>query len=151
MSKKKTKPPAKKTSKASAGAKGKTAPKAKRTAVTKKTAKKTTKKTGAKKSPGGRKPTAKAKSSRKSAKSNIPGPQVSPMNDDPANSKSSLDFPVAGMGASAGGLEALQDFFKANGPPYMYPRRIEFLDSLPKTINGKILRSALRRRAAGEN
>ncbi|MHC4871685.1 MAG: chemotaxis protein CheB [Planctomycetota bacterium] len=151
MSKKKTKPPAKKTSKASAGAKGKTAPKAKRTAVTKKTAKKTTKKTGAKKSPGGRKPTAKAKSSRKSAKSNIPGPQVSPMNDDPANSKSSLDFPVAGMGASAGGLEALQDFFKAMPTDsriafvvvsHLDPKRISLMpELLQNCTNMKVLQA----------
>ena len=40
----------------------------------------------------------------------------------------------------------LQDWFKVNAPPYMYPREIAFLDALPKTINGKILRSELRRR-----
>ena len=42
----------------------------------------------------------------------------------------------------------LQDFVKANAPPYMYPRVISFEEALPKTINGKILRSELRR---GEN
>jgi acyl-coenzyme A synthetase/AMP-(fatty) acid ligase len=30
----------------------------------------------------------------------------------------------------------------------MYPREIAFEDALPKTINGKILRSELRQRAA---
>lgn len=40
----------------------------------------------------------------------------------------------------------LQDFVKANAPPYMYPRAISFEDVLPKTINGKILRSELRLR-----
>ena len=57
-------------------------------------------------------------------------------------------FIVPAEGAS--GDEALktglQDWFKANAPPYMYPRDITFLDVLPKTINGKILRSELRRR-----
>lgn len=40
----------------------------------------------------------------------------------------------------------LQDFVKANAPPYMYPRVVSFEAELPKTINGKILRSELRRR-----
>jgi 2-aminobenzoate-CoA ligase len=39
----------------------------------------------------------------------------------------------------------LQDYFKQSGPPYMYPRKIAFVDSLPRTLNGKILRSELRR------
>ena len=42
----------------------------------------------------------------------------------------------------------LQDFVKNNAAPYMYPREIAFEDALPKTINGKILRSELRQRAA---
>lgn len=42
----------------------------------------------------------------------------------------------------------LQNFVKANAPPYMYPREISFEAALPKTINGKILRSELRRRAS---
>ena len=32
--------------------------------------------------------------------------------------------------------------------PYKYPRRIEFIDELPKTISGKIRRNVLRRRDA---
>ena len=39
----------------------------------------------------------------------------------------------------------LQEFFKKSGAPYMYPREIEFLDSLPRTLNGKILRAELRK------
>ena len=39
----------------------------------------------------------------------------------------------------------LQDYFKENGPPFMYPRKIEFVTSLPKGITGKLLRSELRR------
>lgn len=40
----------------------------------------------------------------------------------------------------------LQNFVKANAPPYMYPRIVSFEAALPKTINGKILRSELRLR-----
>jgi acyl-coenzyme A synthetase/AMP-(fatty) acid ligase len=35
---------------------------------------------------------------------------------------------------------------KATTAPYKYPRRIEFVDALPKTISGKIQRALLRRR-----
>ena len=44
----------------------------------------------------------------------------------------------------------LQYFVKNNAAPYMYPRAISFEDVLPKTINGKILRSELRERARSE-
>ena len=40
----------------------------------------------------------------------------------------------------------LQDYVKTNAAPYMYPRVISFERELPKTINGKILRSELRER-----
>ena len=40
----------------------------------------------------------------------------------------------------------IQDFFKRNGPPFMYPRKIEFVDALPKSLTGKVQRSVLRRR-----
>ena len=39
----------------------------------------------------------------------------------------------------------LQDFVKANLPPYKYPREIKFIDELPKTGTGKIDRRALLR------
>ena len=42
----------------------------------------------------------------------------------------------------------LKNFVKATAAPYLYPREIAFETSLPKTINGKILRSELRRRAS---
>jgi 2-aminobenzoate-CoA ligase len=42
----------------------------------------------------------------------------------------------------------LQDFFKANAPPYMYPREIDFVAALPKTPTGKVQRAELRARAA---
>ena len=39
----------------------------------------------------------------------------------------------------------LQDHVKRITAPYKYPRRIEFVDSLPKTVSGKIQRGVLRR------
>jgi acetyl-CoA synthetase/medium-chain acyl-CoA synthetase len=41
-------------------------------------------------------------------------------------------------------IKDIQDFVKENTAPYKYPRKIQFLDSLPKTISGKILRRQLR-------
>ncbi len=38
----------------------------------------------------------------------------------------------------------LQNFVKNNTAPYKYPRIIEFVDSLPKTISGKIKRAEIR-------
>ncbi|HYU76720.1 MAG TPA: hypothetical protein VEL31_28965 [Ktedonobacteraceae bacterium] len=38
----------------------------------------------------------------------------------------------------------IQEFVKEQTAPYKYPREIEFVDSLPKTISGKIRRVALR-------
>lgn len=43
----------------------------------------------------------------------------------------------------------LQDHVKRVTAPYKYPRLIEFVDSLPKTISGKILRKDLRAREWG--
>lgn len=48
------------------------------------------------------------------------------------------------------GSEALaaeiQDHVKANTAPYKYPRQVEFIDELPKTVSGKIRRVDLRNR-----
>lgn len=41
-------------------------------------------------------------------------------------------------------VKELQDFVKKNTAPYKYPRKIEFVDTLPKTISGKIRRIELR-------
>ncbi len=38
----------------------------------------------------------------------------------------------------------IQDYVKHNTAPYKYPRKIDFLTELPKTVSGKIRRSALR-------
>lgn len=46
--------------------------------------------------------------------------------------------------------EILQTYFKENGPPFMYPRKIEFVGSLPRGITGKLQRSELRRLELGE-
>lgn len=41
-------------------------------------------------------------------------------------------------------VKELQDYVKKVTAPYKYPRKIEFVDSLPKTISGKIRRIELR-------
>lgn len=56
--------------------------------------------------------------------------------------------PASGVSTDAVLVKALQDHVKAVAPPYTYPRRIAFERELPKTINGKVLRSELRARAA---
>ena len=38
----------------------------------------------------------------------------------------------------------LQQHVKSTTAPYKYPRKIEFVDSLPKTVSGKIRRKELR-------
>jgi benzoate-CoA ligase family protein len=49
-----------------------------------------------------------------------------------------------GYGASFELVKELQEFVKSRITPYKYPRRIEFLDDLPKTAAGKLLRYKLR-------
>ena len=39
----------------------------------------------------------------------------------------------------------LQDYVKKVTAPYKYPRVIEFVDEMPKTISGKIRRSEIRK------
>jgi len=41
-------------------------------------------------------------------------------------------------------VKELQDFVKKNTAPYKYPRVVDFIDELPKTINGKIRRVEIR-------
>ena len=41
-------------------------------------------------------------------------------------------------------VKELQNFVKKNTAPYKYPRVIEFVDALPKSISGKINRKAIR-------
>ena len=40
--------------------------------------------------------------------------------------------------------EELQNYVKTSTAPYKYPRKIEFVESLPKTVSGKIRRTELR-------
>lgn len=51
---------------------------------------------------------------------------------------------TAGFEASDTLAAALQDHVKMNTAPYKYPRRIEFVQTLPKTVSGKIRRKELR-------
>jgi acetyl-CoA synthetase len=44
----------------------------------------------------------------------------------------------------------LQEHVKQVTAPYKYPRIIEFVTELPKTISGKIRRAAIRNEDAGE-
>jgi medium-chain acyl-CoA synthetase len=43
-------------------------------------------------------------------------------------------------------IRELQDFVKKGTGPYKYPRAIEFVKELPKTVSGKIRRVELRAR-----
>jgi acetyl-CoA synthetase len=47
-------------------------------------------------------------------------------------------------------VKEIQDFVKKNTAPYKYPRVIEFVSELPKTINGKIRRAEIRNRDTGK-
>ncbi len=55
-------------------------------------------------------------------------------------------YVVLAEGAAGGGAlaRALQDHVKERIAPYKYPRRIEYLDALPRTPTGKVQRSVLR-------
>ena len=43
-------------------------------------------------------------------------------------------------------IKELQDYVKRVTAPYKYPRIIEFVDELPKTISGKIRRVEIRQK-----
>jgi len=43
-------------------------------------------------------------------------------------------------------VNELQDHVKETTAPYKYPRKIEFVESLPKTVSGKIRRVELRQK-----
>ena len=40
----------------------------------------------------------------------------------------------------------IQEYVKQHTAPYKYPRKIEFIDAMPKTVSGKIRRNELRDR-----
>ena len=51
-----------------------------------------------------------------------------------------------GVRPSAALVRELQEHVKRITAPYKYPREIEFVDELPKTVSGKIRRIELRQR-----
>ena len=53
---------------------------------------------------------------------------------------------AAGVAGSDELVKTLQDHVKHVTAPYKYPRKIEFVASLPKTVSGKIRRVELRER-----
>jgi acetyl-CoA synthetase len=53
--------------------------------------------------------------------------------------------PAAGYEPNSVLGRELQDYCKRMSAPYKYPRIIEFVEELPKTISGKIRRSAIRK------
>ena len=55
----------------------------------------------------------------------------------------------AGVAATPELARELQDFVKAEIAPYKYPRRIEFVEKLPRTDTGKLQRFVLRERGTG--
>lgn len=55
-----------------------------------------------------------------------------------------------GVVASDALASELQDFVKERLAKYSYPREIGFLDALPMTVTGKVIRKELKRRAAAE-
>jgi len=54
-----------------------------------------------------------------------------------------------GFSPSDGLVAEIQDWAKKRTAPYKYPRVIDFVAELPKTVNGKIRRSAIRDNDAG--
>jgi 2-aminobenzoate-CoA ligase len=48
--------------------------------------------------------------------------------------------------AGAALTKTLQEFVKSTIAPHKYPRAIEYLDALPRTVSGKVQRGALRQR-----
>jgi acetyl-CoA synthetase len=55
-----------------------------------------------------------------------------------------------GVSPSEALAAALQDHVKARLAGYSYPREVAFLDVLPMTVTGKVIRKELKARAAAE-
>ncbi|MCD9146421.1 AMP-binding protein [Pseudophaeobacter flagellatus] len=68
---------------------------------------------------------------------------------DPMRTEIVKAYVVLKDGAEATEKE-LQDYVKARLAQYSYPREIAFLDALPMTVTGKVIRKELKARAAGE-
>lgn len=56
--------------------------------------------------------------------------------------------PASGVSASDTLVTTLQDFVKSQLAPYKYPRAIEFVSELPRTLTGKVQRFRLRQGSA---
>ncbi|AHD01333.1 AMP-binding protein [Leisingera methylohalidivorans] len=68
---------------------------------------------------------------------------------DPLRTEIVKAYVVLKDGAQASAQE-LQDYVKDRLAQYSYPREVEFLDALPMTVTGKVIRKELKARAAGE-
>jgi acetyl-CoA synthetase len=66
--------------------------------------------------------------------------------DDPERTQIVCAFVILAPGHTASDelVRELQDHVKQRTAPYKYPREIQFVDALPKTVSGKIRRSELR-------
>jgi acetyl-CoA synthetase len=68
---------------------------------------------------------------------------------DPLRTEIVKAYVVLKDGAAATEKE-LQDYVKGRLAQYSYPREVAFLEALPMTVTGKVIRKELKRRAAGE-
>ena len=57
---------------------------------------------------------------------------------------------VKGKESSDELAQEIKDYVKTHTAPYKYPRIIEFVAELPKTVNGKIRRAAIREQNAAQ-
>ncbi|MFO7770468.1 MAG: AMP-dependent synthetase, partial [Roseovarius gahaiensis] len=58
--------------------------------------------------------------------------------------------PKPGFAATDALAHDLQDFVKARLASYSYPREIAFVEALPMTVTGKVIRKDLKARAVAE-
>ena len=68
---------------------------------------------------------------------------------DPLRTEIVKAYVVLKQGSEATGAE-LQDWVKDRLAQYSYPREVAFLEELPMTVTGKVIRKELKARAAGE-
>ena len=68
---------------------------------------------------------------------------------DPLRTEIVKAYVVRKPGAEVG-VQELQDWVRARLAGHVYPREIAFLDALPMTVTGKVIRRELKARAAAE-
>ena len=70
---------------------------------------------------------------------------------DPVRGKAVKATVVLAPGFTGGAAltKELQTWVKQKTAPYKYPRIIDYVDALPKTVNGKIRRAAIRENDEG--